>query len=143
MLHQGKLIRESIFSNTVDKMFPFASVGTPRLLPPETEWPQDNQLTNLYRRLHNLDSIQRSEVFQFNDALAGGSYNAPIEPYIGARYDRAMMDLKSQIRQDIAAKRRPYSELYDTPTKPIFNAMNDDYRILGIPSQLGVQPYYY
>jgi hypothetical protein len=104
----------------------------------------DLTLTNLYRRLHNLDSIQRSDIFQFNDALAGGSYNIPVEPYVGAAYDREMMKIKQTIREDIAAKRRGYNELLDTPTKPVFITVGPgDDRILGIPSQVGSLPYYY
>lgn len=115
----------------------------------------DNTLTNLYRRIHNLDSIQRTEVFQFNDALAGGSYNTPVEPYLGEAYDRQQMDLKQQIREDIAAKRRPHSELYDVPTRPLIGNFEDCHNgdcqwqadeaghILGIPSQVGSRHAYY
>lgn len=115
----------------------------------------DNTLTNMYRRVHNLDAIQRAEVFQFNDALAGGSYNTPVEPYIGEAYDRQMMDLKQQIREDIAAKRRPYSEAYDVPTRPLMGDFNSCHfgdcqwdadaagHILGIPSQVGTRHGYF
>lgn len=109
----------------------------------------DLTLTNMYRRLHNLDAIQRTEVFQFNDALAGGSYGVPREPWVGEAYDRGMMDLKQQIREDIAAKRRPFDEAYDIPTKPLMGNFwechvgdcqwdaDAEGHILGIPSQVG------
>jgi hypothetical protein len=115
----------------------------------------DNTLTNLYRRLHNLDAIQRTEVFQFNDALAGGSYGIPRQRYVGEAYDRAMMDLKQQIREEIAARRRPYSEAYDVPTKPLMGNFYDCHmgdcqveadkegHFLGLPSQVGVVHGYY
>jgi hypothetical protein len=115
----------------------------------------DNTLTNLYRRLHNLDAIQRTEIFQFHNGLAGGSYGIPRQPYIGEANDRAMMDLNQQIRDEISARRRPYSEAYDVPTKPL---MGDFYNcglgdcqvqadkeghILGLPSQVGITPGYF
>lgn len=115
----------------------------------------DETLTNLYRRIHNLDNIQRTEVFQFNDALAGGSYGIPREPWVGEAYDRAMMDMKQQIREDIAAKRIPHDEAYDVPTKPLMGTFAQCHlgdcqweadaqgHILGIPSQVGTRHAYY
>lgn len=115
----------------------------------------DLTLTNMYRRLHNLDAVQRTEVFQFNDALAGGHYGIAREPYIGEAYDRSMMDLKQQIRDDIAKKRRPYSEAYDVPTKPLMGDFGQCHMgdcqweadsvgaILGVPSQVGTRHAYY
>ncbi len=104
----------------------------------------DSTLRNLYRQLHHLDATQRAEVFQFNDALAGGTHNIPAEPYIGEAYDREMSKIKQTILADIAATRRGYNELLDTPTKPVFHsAGRGDDRILGIPSQIGTLPYYY
>jgi hypothetical protein len=138
-----------------DAMYPFA-VGRPRgLVGGGCEAEGDITLTNLYRRLHNLDSIQRSQVFQFNDALAGGSYNAPLEPYVGEAYDRGMMDLKQRINEEIGRTRRGYSEMYDIPTKPLMGNFEDCHmgdcqfqvdaegKILGIPSQLGQLPAYF
>lgn len=115
----------------------------------------DLTLTNMYRRLHNLDAIQRTEVFQFNDALAGGHYGIPREPWVGEAYDRGMMDLKQQIRKDIAKKRRPHDEAYDIPTKPLMGNFWDCHlddcqwdadeqgHILGIPSQVGTRHAYF
>jgi hypothetical protein len=115
----------------------------------------DLTLTNMYRRLHNLDAIQRTEVFQFNDALAGGSYGIPREPWVGEAYDRGMMDLKQQIREDIAKKRRPFDEAYDIPTKPLMGNFwechmgdcqwdaDSEGHILGIPSQVGTRHAYF
>lgn len=116
----------------------------------------DNTLTNLYRRLHNLDAIQRTEVFQFNDSLAGGSYGIPMQPYIAEANERAMMDLKEQIRQEIASRRRPFSEAYDIPTKPLMGTFDECYlngdcqaqadaegKFLGLPSQVGLVHGYY
>lgn len=115
----------------------------------------DLTLTNMYRRLHNLDAIQRTEVFQFNDALAGGHYGIPREPWVGEAYDRGMMDLKQQIREDIAAKRRPYNEAYDIPTKPLMGNFwechmgdcqwdaDSEGKILAIPSQVGTHHAYF
>ena len=115
----------------------------------------DLTLTNLYRRLHHLDAIQRTEIFQFNDALAGGHYGIPREPYVGEAYDRRMMALQQQIREDIAAKRRPYSEAYDIPTKPLMGNFEECHlgdcqwdadsrgHILGIPSQVGTRHTYF
>jgi len=115
----------------------------------------DNTLTNLYRRLHNLDAIQRTEVFQFHNGLAGGSYGIPRQPYIGEANDRAMMDLNQQIREEISARRRPFNEAYDVPTKPLMGdfyncALGDcqvqadkEGHILGLPSQVGITPGYY
>lgn len=138
-----------------DAMYPFA-VARPRgLVGGGAEAEGDLNLTNMYRRLHNLDSIQRSHVFQFNDALAGGSYGAPLEPYIGQAYDRGMMDLKQRINEDISTHRRGYSEMYDTPTRPLMGSFDDchtgdcqvaadaDGHILGIPSHVGELPAYY
>lgn len=115
----------------------------------------DLHLTNLYRGLHNMDAIQRTEVFQFNDALAGGSYGIPRERYVGEAYDRGMMNLKQHIREDIARKRRPYSEAYDVPTTPLLGNFqqchagdcqwdaDEEGHILGIPSQVGTRHAYY
>ena len=115
----------------------------------------DIKLTNLYRQLHNLDAIQRTEVFKFGDALAGGGYGIPAEPCVGEAYDRAMMNVNQQIRTDIAATRIPFNEAYDVPTRPLMgnfancelgNCQWDadaDGRILGIPSQVGTQPAFY
>lgn len=138
-----------------DAMYPFA-VARPRgLVGGGCEAEGDLTLTNLYRRLHNLDSIQRSNVFQFNDALAGGSYNVPLEPYVGQAYDRGMMELKQRINEEISRTRRGYSEMYDTPTRPLMGNFYDchtgdcqfgadaDGKILGIPSQVGELPAYY
>jgi hypothetical protein len=115
----------------------------------------DLHLTNLYRTLHNMDAIQRTEVFQFNDALAGGHYGIPRERYVGEAYDRGMMNLKQQIREDIGRRRRPYSEAYDVPTTPLMGnfwqchvgdcqwSADEDGAILGIPSQVGTRHAYY
>ena len=115
----------------------------------------DLTLTNMYRRLHNLDAIQRIEIFQFNDALAGGSYGIPREPLVGEAYDRSMMDLQQQIREDIAKKRRPFDEAYDIPTKPLMGNFwecqvgdcqwdaDSEGKILGIPSQVGTRHAYF
>lgn len=119
------------------------------------ESPGDNTMTNMYRRLHNLDNINRIEIFRFGDALAGGGYGIPAEPYIGEAYDRAMMKVGEQIRTRISQTRLPYNELYDVPTRPLMGNFNDcelgncqwnadaDGKILGIPSQVGSQPAYY
>ncbi len=115
----------------------------------------DNTLTNLYRRVHNLDAIQRTENFQFSDTFAGGSYGIQRQPFLGEAYDRAMMHMNEQIRQEIAQRRLPFSEAYDVPTKPMMGNFYDYYigdyqvqadadgKILGIPSQVGIVPGYY
>lgn len=107
----------------------------------------DFHLTNLYRRLHRLDGSQRSEVFQFNDALAGGNYNINREQYTGEKFNREMNTIRTHIIDDIAANRAecPTNQLYDVPSKPLFvpDGHHTDHRILGIPSQVGSLPYYY
>lgn len=109
----------------------------------------DLHLTNLYRRLHQLDGAQRSEVFQFNDALAGGNYNINREQYTGELFKREMNAIRAHIIDDIAADRArgecPTNELYNVPSKPLFvpDGHHTDYRILGIPSQVGSLPSYY
>lgn len=107
----------------------------------------DLHLTNLYRRLHQLDGAQRSEVFQFNDALAGGSYNISREQYTGEEFNREMNAIRAHIIDDIAADRAecPTNQLYDVPSKPLFvpDGHHTDHRILGIPSQVGSLPSYY
>lgn len=115
----------------------------------------DNTLTNLYRRLHNLDSIQRIEIFQNRGKIAGGNYGSSRQQLLGNAYARQMMDIKQQIRDKISADRLPYSEAYDVPTKPLIgdydecvfgNCQEDadrDGLILGIPSIPGVVPAYY
>ena len=128
-----------------DPMYPYAATELRPIGPSPCNDEGDLVLTNLYRRLHNLDSIQRSEIFQFNDALAGGSYGMSAEQYIGAKYDREMTRVRNMIQRRIAVTRRPYSEMYGTPTKPLFiDTVGDgDDRILGIPSQVGTLPAYY
>lgn len=109
----------------------------------------DLHLTNLYRRLHQLDGAQRSEVFQFNDALAGGNYNINREQYTGELFNREMNSIRAHIIDDIAADRAhgecPTNQLYDVPSKPLFvpDGHHTDHRILGIPSQVGSLPSYY
>jgi hypothetical protein len=107
----------------------------------------DLHLTNLYRRLHQLDGAQRSEVFQFNDALAGGNYNISREQYTGQMFDREMNTIRAHIIDDIASQRVdcPTNQLYDVPSKPLFvpDGHHTDHRILGVPSQVGSLPYYY
>lgn len=136
------LTQTESFFNVGDPMNPFAHLPRP-VAPERCADNGDLELTNLYRRLHNLESIQRSEVFQFNDALAGGSYGIGVEPYVGAAYEREMNAIKAHIRDVIQSRRRGYSEMYDTPTKPVFITNQDDERILGIPTQVGSLPYYY
>ena len=121
---------------------------------PSKQYQGDLTLTNMYRRLHNMDAIQRTEIFQFNDALAGGSHGISRERWVGEAYDRNMMDLKHRIREDIAKKRIPYDE-ESVPTKPLMGNFWDCHmgncqwdadsegKILGIPSQVGtIHPYY-
>lgn len=106
----------------------------------------DLHLTNLYRRLHHLDGVQRRNVFQFQNALAGGSYGINREQYTGELYDREMSKIKAHIIRDIAADRVdcPMNQLYDVPSKPLFIPDGPgDERILGIPSQVGTLPSYY
>lgn len=150
-----------------DKRLPWGIPGgfpkdaTPFFYPQEQKtWAQqpkqgDNTLTNMYRQLYNLDNIQRTEIFKFGDALAGGGYGIPAEPYVGEAYDRAMMGLNERIRKKIAARRIPVDELYDIPTRPLMGNYDNceqgncqwnadaDGRILGIPSQVGSQAAYF
>lgn len=119
----------------------------------------NNRLTDLYRRLHNLEAIMRGEVFQFNSSYAGGNQNTPAEPYIGEAYDRARMKILAEIKELIRSQRLEVSELhpngsplggnYDECASSDYAAarcqyrMDKEGRILGIPSQVGNPAYYY
>jgi len=119
----------------------------------------NNHLTDLYRRLHNLEAIARGEVFQFNSAYAGGNQNTPAEPYIGEAYDRARMNILAEIREFIRSQRLEVSELHpngsplggnydecassDYATARCQYNMDKEGRFLGIPSQVGTPAYYY
>ena len=116
----------------------------------------DLVLTNLYRKLHNIDNIMRVDVFNHLHHPGSAEGNDSIF-YTGEWMDREMSKIKSQIRENIAARRRPYAEPYwnQVPTKPLggnFNEchlgncqwdLDNDGKILGIPSVPGVRHAYH
>lgn len=116
----------------------------------------DLVLTNLYRKLHNIDNTMRVDVFNHLHHPGSGEGSDSIF-YTGEWMDREMSKIKSQIREDIAARRRPYAEPYwnQVPTKPLGGNfyechlgdcqwdLDDDGKILGIPSVPGVRHAYH
>ena len=152
----GEYFRRAVRSFTGIENFQNVYALAPKRLDPEN---CDNRLTDLYRRLHNLEAIMRGEVFQFNSAYAGGNQNTPAEPYIGEAYDRARMKILAEIK-DITRSRRseahelhpngsPLGGSYDEcaaseyATARCQYQMDQEGRILGIPSQVGTPAFYY
>jgi hypothetical protein len=128
--------------------------------PPTQKWVvagRGNSMTTrqMYRQVRDLDAQQRASVFQFADALPGGSFSTAREPFVAEAYERQMMHINNKIRKQIAANRIPYDEAYDVPTKPWMGNFRDCFNgacqkqadeqglILGIPSQVGVVPGYF
>lgn len=155
----GNYLQKAVrsFTGTGQREEPFHGGSYPYALAPKCG--SSTTLSELYRRLHNLEAISRAQVFQFNSAYAGGNQNTPAEPFIGEAYDRERMRILALIQEEIRCNRAKVSGLhpngsplggsYDDCASSNYDAakcqyqMDKEGRILGIPSQVGSTAYYY
>lgn len=118
---------------------------------------EDLTLTNLYRKWHNIENINRMEVLEHSHVKTpGGGGGINRQFYIAEAMDREAQRLQKLIRDEIAFRRRPRSYPYENnPPSPLGGSFNDCHlgdcqwdqdvegKILGIPSVPGIRHTYY
>lgn len=93
---------------------PYLNAPYPYGIDPSEEAQGDMTLTNLYRKLHNLEGIARVGVLEHSHIKnPGGGEGINRQFYIAEAMDREKMKLQQQIRDDIAFRRRPYTDAFD------------------------------
>lgn len=111
-------------------------------------------LTNLYRKLHNLEAMSWNEVMGHSHVKnAGGGEAGDRQFYIAEAIDRERMRIQRQIKDIIASRRIPYTDAFDeSPIGGNFyechmgNCQWDldiEGKILGIPSVPGIRHTYH
>ena len=139
-------------------MHPYTHAPHPYGIDPSEEAQGDLRLTNLYRKWHNIENVNRIGVLEHSHLKQpGGDDGTNRQFYIAEAMDREAMRMQKLIRDDIAAKRRPYTDAYAEGVPHTALGGNfyechigdcqwdqdNDGKILGIPSTLGTRhPYY-
>lgn len=156
-----KLIKESFHSGALpakNSNMWWDPRNTPRPygLEPSQEAQGEPTLTNLYRKWHNIEGVNRIGVFEHSHIKTpGGGGGAHRQFYIAEALDREAQKMQKLIRDDIALRRRPHTDAYNDGYAPLGGNFNQCHlgdcqwqqdvegRILGIPSVPGVRhPYY-
>lgn len=102
----------------------------------------DKPLPNLYRKWHNIESVNRNEVLEHQHVQnAGGDHMINRQWLIAEKLDREAATTQRQINDQIASNRIPWSDANNL-SSPI-NFPYDTYDIIGIPSVPGTLHAYY
>lgn len=141
--------------NNPYKIHPYTHVLHPYGLDPSEEVQGDLTLTNMYRKLHNIEGVNRVGVFEHSHIKTpGGGGGIQRQFYIGEALDREAKRIQKNIRDEIGFRRIPYSDAYPENTALGGNfydchigdcqwSQDNEGKILGIPSVPGVRhPYY-
>ena len=126
---------------------------------PSEEAQGDLVLTNMYRKWHNLEGINRVGVLEHSHLKnPGGDESINRQFYVAEAMDREAMRMQKLIRDDVAFRRRPYTDAY--PSKGAEHSPlggnfyechigdcqwdhDTEGKIIGIPSVPGTRHSYY
>jgi hypothetical protein len=145
------------FNNSMSNMWWHpAKTQYPYGLDPSEDAMGDLTLTNLYRKLHNIENISRIGVLEHSHLKQpGGDDGTNRQFYIAEAMDRDVQKIQQQIRDEIALRRNasividgiPHTSLggnfYDCHIGDCQWDLDNNEQILGIPSTVGtIHPYY-
>lgn len=125
---------------------------------PSEEAQGDIKLTNMYRKWHNIENVNRIGVLEHSHLKQpGGDDGTNRQFYIAEAMDREAQRMQKLIRDDIAFKRIPYTDAYaeGVPHTELGGNFYECHigdcqwdqdnqgKILGIPSTVGTRHAYY
>lgn len=153
--HLGKL--DKVWWNPASNprtSHPYLSAPFPYGVDPSEEVQGDLKLTNMYRRWHNIENVNRIGVLEHSHLQQpGGDDGTNRQFYIAEAMDREAMRMQKLIRDDIAFRRRPYTDAYDESAigGNFYEChvgdcqwdLDNEGKILGIPSTPGTRHAYY
>lgn len=143
-------------NNTPYTAHPYSGVTFPYPygIDPSEEGQGDLRLTNMYRKWHNIENVNRIGVLEHSHLKQpGGDDGTNRQFYVAEAMDREAMRMQKLIRDDIAFRRRPYTDAYaeGVPHTAIGGnfyechigdcqwQQDNNGQILGIPSVPGVR----
>lgn len=145
-------------NKSIKTAHPYLNAPYPYGIEASEEAQGDLLLTNLYRKWHNIDNINRIGVLEHSHLKQpGGSEGTNRQFYIAEALDREAMKMQKLIRDDIAFRRQPYTTAFSDgiPSTPLGGNfyechigdcqwdLDNEGKILGIPSTVGTRhPYY-
>jgi len=153
MFHNTGILNTSFYNNNM--WWNPMTVRHPYGIEPSQDAVGDLTLTNLYRKWHNIENINRVGVLEHSHLKQpGGDDGTNRQFYIAEAMDREAQRMQQLIRDDIAAKRIPSTDAYsdNTPLGGNFYEchigdcqwdLDNDGKILGIPSTVGTIHAYY
>lgn len=146
-MNYGNAINSSVWWNPLNVPIPYG-------LERSEDVPGDLTLTNLYRKWHNIQSVNRIGVLEHSHLKQpGGDDGTNRQFYIAEGMDREAMRMQKLIRDEISYRRRPYTDaysdsalggnFYDCHIGDCQWDQDNDGKILGIPSVPGTHHAYY
>lgn len=102
----------------------------------------DLKLTNMYRKWHNIENVNRNEILEHQHVQnPGGDHTTNRQWFLAEAADRSVMKIQNQIENEIALSRPEY--LTEADDRSPIDFPYNTYNIIGIPSVPGTIHSYY